>query len=134
MARFSCAPDVTALAAVPGARAPTTPGVPSDLSLQSDETEARRILIVDRDRPLVQTLCTNLEPRHQVEMAPTGTRALQALAQSLFDVVLLDQFLPNNTEWSRVSNLLPPSPLPGRHRDSTRGVSHTLGSNALALS
>lgn len=96
MVRLPGAPGVTTLAAVPGAPAPPTPRVPPGLPVQSDETAApRRILIVDEDGALVQTLRAALDPRYHVETAPTSATALESIARSPADLVLLDQFPPD---------------------------------------
>ncbi len=131
MARLPRAPGVTALPAVPGASAPATPAVPSGSPVQSHETAAPPgILIVDEDGALVKVLRAALEPRYHVEPTPTGAAALESIARSPFDLVLLEHFIQEDTGWHRVSNLLPLSALRGHRRDSAPAVSHTLGRNA----
>src|SRR5271169_1074861 len=55
-----------------------------------------RALIIDDERPLLRALSMNLTARHyQVTEADTGTKALNALANGEYDVILLDLGLPD---------------------------------------
>jgi len=55
-----------------------------------------RVLIVDDERPLLRALSMNLTARHyHVTEADTGTKALNALANDDYDVILLDLGLPD---------------------------------------
>ena len=54
-----------------------------------------RVLCVDDDSQLLRTLGANLRARHHdVDLAPTGERAMQLAAENRPDVVILDLGLP----------------------------------------
>jgi two-component system KDP operon response regulator KdpE len=65
-----------------------------------------RILIVEDDAPLRNAVRSTLERSgYEVEVAPDGTVALQALATATFDVVLLDIGLPFVDGWRILAGL-----------------------------
>ncbi len=71
---------------------------PSDSVLPGDQSSAeqeRWILIVDDDPAVLDSLSTVLRPRFRVLTARTGAEGLKALGQHLFDLVLLDNVLPD---------------------------------------
>ena len=74
-------------------------------SLQS-EGSGRRVLVVEDDRPSGELLTVLLEGQGlQVDMAPSGEQALDALASSLPDAVLLDIRLPGVDGWELLTRL-----------------------------
>lgn len=55
-----------------------------------------RILIVDDDAHLLQQLKTVLREQHYaIETACDGLRALEAVSQNIFDLIVLDTMMPN---------------------------------------
>jgi signal transduction histidine kinase/ActR/RegA family two-component response regulator len=70
------------------------------------EGSRRRVLVVEDDRPSGELLTVLLEGHGlQVDMAPSGEQALDALASSLPDAVLLDIRLPGVDGWELLTRL-----------------------------
>jgi CheY-like chemotaxis protein len=53
-----------------------------------------RILIVDDDFDICEALQLVLEPRYEVEVAHNGRQALERMAETTFDAVVLDLMMP----------------------------------------
>ena len=61
-------------------------------------SSAVHVLVVEDEQPLLRALAMNLVARgYEVTEAPTGSRALRALAEDRHDVVILDLGLPDVT-------------------------------------
>ncbi len=55
----------------------------------------RRILVVDDDRAIRESLADLLGEQHDVGVAATGAEALRKLKDESFDLILLDLRLPD---------------------------------------
>jgi PAS domain S-box-containing protein len=79
--------------ALPRARAVTIP--PSSSQSQRQLLPPRsRILIVDDDLAVADSVCAILNEYHDVDVARSGPEALRALRQKTFDLVLCDIMMP----------------------------------------
>jgi signal transduction histidine kinase/DNA-binding response OmpR family regulator len=65
--------------------------------LRSIPVPAARLLVVDDDRLVRNSLKRILDRHHDVAVASTGERALELLAQKTFDLVLCDLIMPGMT-------------------------------------
>ncbi|MBI1734985.1 MAG: response regulator [Candidatus Rokubacteria bacterium] len=61
------------------------------------EVTKRRVLIVDDERTIAETLAECVGPDYRVELASDGTQALAAVRRERPDVILLDVNMPGLT-------------------------------------
>lgn len=53
-----------------------------------------RVLLVDDDEPILESLQIILEDRYEISVAENGARALEVLEQTEIDVIVLDLMMP----------------------------------------
>lgn len=77
------------------------PELPADdLEIQTDEIPPLRILVVDDEAPVRETLAEMLlAVNHQVELAGSGQEAVEKLRQREFDFVFSDLAMPEMDGW-----------------------------------
>jgi PAS domain S-box-containing protein len=79
---------------------PTTETLVADAPAPASEapssrmTKRARVLVVDDEQPIANTLRELLAPEHEVVAATNAREALTALAQTEFDVILCDLMMP----------------------------------------
>jgi PAS domain S-box-containing protein len=71
-----------------------------EVEISSDETARLRILVIDDEAPVRETLAEMLVAvNHQVELAGSGLEALEKLRQGGFDLVFTDLAMPEMDGW-----------------------------------
>ncbi|HEX5889190.1 MAG TPA: PAS domain S-box protein [Pyrinomonadaceae bacterium] len=71
-----------------------------DVEISSDETARLRILVIDDEAPVRETLAEMLVAvNHQVELAGSGLEAVEKLRQGGFDLVFTDLAMPEMDGW-----------------------------------
>lgn len=82
---------------LPAARAAITPAPPSRQTERRYRAARARVLIIDDDRSVAESMRDALQDRHEVSVAESGETALQLLRQRPFDVLLCDVMMPGMT-------------------------------------
>src|SRR5690349_21514678 len=72
----------------------------ADVSAPAEEIPRLRVLVVDDEKPVRETLAEMLVAvNHRVELAASGQEAVEKLRQGLFDVVFTDLAMPEMDGW-----------------------------------
>ncbi len=65
---------------------------------RSGQPESRRVLVIDDEPEVIEALARTIGPPHTIERAPSGTRALELLAEDAgYDVIFCDLMMPEIT-------------------------------------